>query len=114
MREGDVGRRGILRRPKTGKGGTQALLPFLQSLVMDGPLSKLVSEHSIASRGWLRPGEVRGYLARAKSPAVRWQSKAGGARNFIRPRRTRAVGAVCGSGKYRWIAERTVWTSPVT
>ena len=62
----------ILRRPKTGKGGTQALLPFLQSLVMDGPLSKLVSEHSIASRGWLRPGRVRDYLARAKSPAVRW------------------------------------------
>ena len=27
----------ILRRPKTGKGGTQALLPFLQSLVHGRP-----------------------------------------------------------------------------
>ena len=62
----------ILWRPKTGKGGTQALLPFLQSLVMDGPLSQLVSEKSITSRGWLRPGRVRDYLARAKSPAVRF------------------------------------------
>ena len=61
----------ILGVSKTYANGTQALLPFLQSLVMDGPLSKLVSERSIASRGWLRPGRVRDYLARAKSPAVR-------------------------------------------
>jgi asparagine synthase (glutamine-hydrolysing) len=62
----------ILQRPKTGKGGTQALLPFLQSLVLDGPLSQLVSDQSIASRGWLRPDGVRDYLARAKSLAVRF------------------------------------------
>ena len=74
MRKAMSGRlpKDILRRPKTGKGGTQALLPFLQSLVMDGPLSKLVSEHSFTSRGWFHYDRVRDYFAGATSPTVRW------------------------------------------
>jgi asparagine synthase (glutamine-hydrolysing) len=61
----------ILYRPKTGKGGTQALLPFLQDLVKTGPLSGLVSDRALASRGWLRPEAVRDYLAQANGPLVR-------------------------------------------
>ena len=46
----------ILRRPKTGKRGTQALLPFLNRLVSQGPLAELISPVSLRRRGWLRAG----------------------------------------------------------
>jgi asparagine synthase (glutamine-hydrolysing) len=61
----------ILHRPKTGKGGTQALLPYLNGLVRDGPLSDLLSRDTIRRRGWLNPDRVLGYLAEAQSPFVR-------------------------------------------
>jgi asparagine synthase (glutamine-hydrolysing) len=61
----------IVDRPKTGKGGTQALLPFLQRLVSDGPLSGLVSRTAIAKRGWLRADAVYDYLSRRNSPFVK-------------------------------------------
>jgi asparagine synthase (glutamine-hydrolysing) len=61
----------ILHRPKTGKGGTQALLPYLDGLVRGGPLSHLVARDAIARRGWLDPDHVLGYLAEAKTFAVR-------------------------------------------
>jgi asparagine synthase (glutamine-hydrolysing) len=61
----------IVNRPKTGKGGTQALLPILNRLVSDGPLAELVSHERLRRRGWFRPDPVLRYLARATSTSVR-------------------------------------------
>jgi asparagine synthase (glutamine-hydrolysing) len=61
----------ILRRPKTGKRGTQALLPFLNRLVSQGPLAELISPVSLRRRGWLRAETVLRYLAEAKDGVVR-------------------------------------------
>lgn len=61
----------ILGRPKTGKGGTQALLPYLNKLVVEGPLSDLVSRETIGRRGWFDPDRVLGYLAAERSVLVR-------------------------------------------
>jgi asparagine synthase (glutamine-hydrolysing) len=61
----------ILRRPKTGKGGTQALLPYLNGLLVDGPLADLVSRKAIERRGWLDPDRVFSYLAAGRSTFVR-------------------------------------------
>jgi asparagine synthase (glutamine-hydrolysing) len=61
----------ILHRPKTGKRGTQALLPYLNGLVTNGPLSHLISREAIGRRGWLDPDKVRTYLAQASSPLVK-------------------------------------------
>ncbi len=61
----------ILFRPKTGKKGTQALLPYLNGLVSDGPLAHLISRETIGRRGWLDPDRVHAYLAQASSPLIR-------------------------------------------
>lgn len=61
----------ILKRPKTGKGGTQALLPYVNGLLADGPLSDLISREAIGRRGWLDPDRVLAYLAAGKTSLVR-------------------------------------------
>jgi asparagine synthase (glutamine-hydrolysing) len=61
----------IVDRPKTGKGGTQALLPFMNRLVSHGPLADLISRDSLQRRGWLQADRVLGYLAAGKSTFVR-------------------------------------------
>jgi asparagine synthase (glutamine-hydrolysing) len=61
----------ILRRPKTGRGGTQALLPLMNRLVSEGPLSELVSRETLRRRGWLDADRVLGYLSQANSSFVR-------------------------------------------
>jgi asparagine synthase (glutamine-hydrolysing) len=61
----------VRNRPKTGKGGTQALLPFMNQLVRHGALSDLVSHDSLQKRGWLQADRVLGYLAAGKSTFVR-------------------------------------------
>ncbi|CAN7508247.1 asparagine synthase (glutamine-hydrolyzing) [Bosea sp. LjRoot90] len=62
----------IVHRPKTGRRGTQALLPYLNDLVMRGPLSGHVDARTIAGRGLLRPDKVEAYLAAASNPVVKW------------------------------------------
>lgn len=62
----------IIHRPKTGKGGTQALLPYLERIVHEGPLSDLVSREAIGGRGWLNPDEVLGYLSARSTRRVAW------------------------------------------
>ena len=52
----------ILNRPKAGKGGTQALLPYLNRLLSDGPLASLISREAIGARGWFDPDRVGSYL----------------------------------------------------
>ncbi|HEX3912979.1 MAG TPA: asparagine synthase (glutamine-hydrolyzing) [Steroidobacteraceae bacterium] len=64
--------REIVHRPKRGRGGTQALLPYLNDMVAHGPLSHLVSREAIERRGWLQPDKVLGYLAAAANPQVRY------------------------------------------
>jgi asparagine synthase (glutamine-hydrolysing) len=53
----------IVRRPKTGKHGTQALLPTLLAAIRHGPLRHLVEPRAIAARGWFDADAVRRYLA---------------------------------------------------
>lgn len=61
----------IIDRPKTGRGGTQALLPYLAGLVRGGPLSHLISRDAIGRRGWFDPDRVLDYLSGAQNLAVR-------------------------------------------
>lgn len=53
----------VVQRPKTGKGGTQALLPYLDDLLTTGPLSDLVSAETIRRRGWLNAKATISYLS---------------------------------------------------
>jgi asparagine synthase (glutamine-hydrolysing) len=62
----------IVYRPKTGKGGTQALLPTLMQTVTQGKLSHLISRESLANRGWFDPKAVARYLGEAHHPLVRY------------------------------------------
>jgi len=61
----------IARRPKTGKLGTQALLPTLLGMVRHGVLRHLVEPRAIAARGWFDPAAVDRYLAAADHPWIR-------------------------------------------
>ena len=61
----------ILNRPKSGKKGTQALLPYLNGLVTDGPLSELISRETITRRGWMDADRVLSYLEQGNSFSVR-------------------------------------------
>lgn len=62
----------IVHRPKTGRRGTQALLPFLNDLLMRGPLAGHVDAETMVRRGLLRPDKVEAYLASASHPTVKW------------------------------------------
>ncbi|UWU90629.1 asparagine synthase (glutamine-hydrolyzing) [Bradyrhizobium sp. CB1015] len=62
----------VLYRPKSGKKGTQALLPMINGLLASGgPLHHLVDEKSIAARGWFDPKATRGWIDGMTSPVVR-------------------------------------------
>ncbi len=61
----------IRHRPKTGKGGTQGLLPYLDRLATTGPLGRLISYDAIDRRGWLKPERVMGYWAQGEAMQVR-------------------------------------------
>src|SRR6185437_14434168 len=61
----------ILSRPKTGQGGTQALLPYFGNLLTAGPLAELVSRDTIGRRGWFDPDMVLRYLAQERVPGIR-------------------------------------------
>lgn len=55
----------VIRRPKTGNQGTQALLPTLMATIRSGPLAELISHKSIERRGWFDPTAVHSYLGAA-------------------------------------------------
>ncbi|SIR41319.1 asparagine synthase (glutamine-hydrolyzing) [Bosea sp. TND4EK4] len=61
----------IVHRPKTGRRGTQALLPYLNSVVMQGPLADHVAPRTVARRGLLRSDMVQAYLAAQSDFAIR-------------------------------------------
>ncbi|HEV2302252.1 MAG TPA: asparagine synthase (glutamine-hydrolyzing) [Stellaceae bacterium] len=61
---------GIVRRPKTGKGGTQALLPTVTGM-LHGSLSHLLTRDAIGSRGWFDPDAVARYLGAARRADIR-------------------------------------------
>ncbi|OKO85286.1 hypothetical protein AC630_06320 [Bradyrhizobium sp. AS23.2] len=62
----------VLYRPKSGKKGTQALLPMINGLLAQGgPLHHLIDEKSIAARGWFDPKATRDWIDGMSSPAVR-------------------------------------------
>lgn len=62
----------VLYRPKSGKKGTQALLPMINGLLArGGPLHHLVDEKSIAARGWFDPKATRDWIDGMSSAAVR-------------------------------------------
>lgn len=61
----------IVDRPKSGKGGTQALLPSLLAMARSGPLRELIGREAIGARGWLDPDAVHRYLAQESSWYVR-------------------------------------------
>lgn len=62
----------VLYRPKSGKKGTQALLPMINGLLADGgPLHHLIDEKSIAARGLFNPRATRAWIDGMSSPAVR-------------------------------------------
>jgi asparagine synthase (glutamine-hydrolysing) len=46
-------------------------LPYLNGLLVDGPLADLVSRKAIERRGWLDPDRVFSYLAAGRSTFVR-------------------------------------------
>lgn len=73
LREAMVGRlpQEIIYRPKTGKKGTQALLPTMMNLVRNGSLSHLISRESLGKRGWFNPDAVLNYLDQEKKWTVR-------------------------------------------
>ena len=62
----------ILYRPKSGKSGTQALLPTLVNEVLRPQITKCLAPDTIQQRGWFRPGAVQNYLAGAKALTVRY------------------------------------------
>lgn len=57
----------VLYRPKSGKGGTQALMPLLTKTFIDFHQDKCLSQSSIQKRGWFDPNEVQNYFDQAKS-----------------------------------------------
>jgi asparagine synthase (glutamine-hydrolysing) len=62
----------ILNRPKSGKTGTQALLPLVMNQVAPGgALHHLVSSETLAARGWFDPKATRQWIDGAASPLVR-------------------------------------------
>lgn len=61
----------IVHRPKTGRRGTQALLPYLNGVVMRGPLAGHVAPKTLAGRGLLRPDKVQAYLEAQSDFTVR-------------------------------------------
>lgn len=61
----------IVQRPKSGKRGTQALLPTILGMVTDGPLSHLIAGPTLTRRGWFDAAAVRRYLGEAGHPVIR-------------------------------------------
>jgi len=62
----------VLHRPKSGKKGTQALLPMINALLAPGgPLHHLIDENSIAARGLFDPKATRDWIDGMGSPSVR-------------------------------------------
>ena len=63
---------GVLHRPKSGKKGTQALLPMINGLLAQGgPLHQLVDAKSIEARGWFDPKLTRDWIDARSSITVR-------------------------------------------
>lgn len=63
----------VLHRPKSGKKGTQALLPMINTLLAPkGPLNHLIDARSIAARGWFDPTMTRHWIDALSSPTVRY------------------------------------------
>jgi len=61
----------ILYRPKSGKSGTQALLPALVNEALRPQITKYLAPDCIQQRGWFHPDAVHNYLAGAKALTVR-------------------------------------------
>lgn len=62
----------VLNRPKSGKKGTQALLPMInQLLAQGGPLHHLVDAGSIKARGWFDPRLTRDWIDGRSAITVR-------------------------------------------
>jgi asparagine synthase (glutamine-hydrolysing) len=62
----------VLHRPKSGKKGTQALLPMINKLLAQGgTLHHLVDAKSIKARGWFDPKLTRDWIDDSSSMTVR-------------------------------------------
>jgi asparagine synthase (glutamine-hydrolysing) len=62
----------VLHRPKSGKKGTQALLPMIDGLLAEGgPLHHLVDANAIEARGWFDPKLTRDWIHARSSITVR-------------------------------------------
>jgi asparagine synthase (glutamine-hydrolysing) len=62
----------VVHRPKSGKRGTQALLPTLLAMVTRGALAHLISHEALGARGWFDPDAVSAYLRDADTLFVRF------------------------------------------
>ncbi len=62
----------VALRPKSGPGGTQALMPALVDTLLASEAGVFLSREAIETRGWLRYNAVKRYLAEASSPYVRY------------------------------------------
>jgi asparagine synthase (glutamine-hydrolysing) len=61
----------ILHRPKSGPGGTQALLPILEGRILAGTMREHLCQQTLQGRGWFRPEAVESYLGARKTLCVR-------------------------------------------
>jgi asparagine synthase (glutamine-hydrolysing) len=61
----------IRQRPKSGKSGTQALLPVLVGEALHSQVINHLAPEVLRKRGWFRPTAVQQYLAGVSAVAVR-------------------------------------------
>jgi asparagine synthase (glutamine-hydrolysing) len=61
----------ILRRPKSGRRGTQALLPTLAGGVLRERIAEAMRPDRVRSLGIFEPEQLAGYFAQMRSPLVR-------------------------------------------
>ncbi len=62
----------VLHRPKSGRRGTQNLLPVLLEQVLRAKIADLTAPATLRRRGWLQPKPATRFVDRAHSWMVRW------------------------------------------
>lgn len=62
----------VLYRPKSGKSGTQALLPALVGDALRSQMDAYLTPYSLQQRGWFHPQAVCNYLAGTKALTTRY------------------------------------------
>ena len=61
----------VIKRPKRGRKGTQALMPSLSELFLSSDKGEMLSRESTERRGWFRFESIRNYLNQANSLHVK-------------------------------------------